>query len=247
VSRVLRGLLAAFGYFTILPAGRSEPPATPGAEALGWLPAIGAVVGCIAGLGGYGAARLHLPWAFVVAWALAIGLTGALHVDGLLDACDGLFASASPQRRLEILKDVHHGTFAIAGMAIAGAFWLAALAAIAPARYPLALAFSGAAARFAAIAPAWSFPYARGGSLNAAFVARPSLPAAAIDFAGVELLAWFLNPWALVLAPLAIAFAWACARWASGRLGGVLTGDAYGALIVVTEVALLLGLGTMLR
>lgn len=248
MKRVLHGLAEAWSYFTIVPAPRRGGSERPGPEALAWLPAIGAVVGCVAGLAGYAAAEwLHVPWAFVVAWALAIALTGALHLDGFLDSCDGLFASATPQRRLDILKDVRHGTFAVAGMAIASAFWLAALAAIAPPCYPLALAFSAAAARFAATVQAWKIPYARGGSMTETFASRPSLVAALLNAAGIEVLAWLLTPWALLLMPVAVAFAWLSARWASARLGGVLTGDVYGALIVVSEVGVLLALGAMLR
>lgn len=240
----LRGLGDALAYYTILPVGRFAGDAPPGVRALEWLPAIGAVVGAIAGFGGYAVDRwLHAPWAFVVAWALALGLTGAIHADGFLDACDGLFASVSPQRRLEILKDVRHGSFALVGMAVAAAFWLAALAAISPARYPLVLAFSGAAARLAATTQAWIFPYARSGGMRDTFAAHPSALSLILNAALVEGLGWFVAPWALVALPLAVLWAWLAAAWASRRLGGAITGDVYGALIVATEIPLLLALG----
>jgi cobalamin synthase len=86
------------------------------------------IVGGLAG----GAAQLvatFAPHAIVVAVAfgLSVALTGAIHVDGFLDTCDAAFSGASPERRREILKDPHHGSFAIAYFAVAAVLWLAAL------------------------------------------------------------------------------------------------------------------------
>ena len=44
-----------------------------------------------------------------------VALTGALHLDGLMDVFDGFFYAGTAERRLEIMKDVHHGTYALAG------------------------------------------------------------------------------------------------------------------------------------
>lgn len=48
----------------------------------------------------------------LIAWVIT---TGALHLDGLLDVFDGFFYAGPPQRRLEIMKDVHHGSYALIG------------------------------------------------------------------------------------------------------------------------------------
>ena len=136
-----------------------------------------AIVGGIAGLAGVGYATfalLHVHWAFAVAWAAAIGLTGAIHVDGFLDSCDGLLVAAPPPRRLEIMKDPRHGTFAVVGFAVLVVFWLLAMAPIPPERLPLLLAWSGALSRLAVVPNAWAFPYARAGAMSATFATRPS-------------------------------------------------------------------------
>lgn len=205
-------------------------------------------IGTIAGIAGWlCAAYLHVAWAFVVAWAVGVVLTGAVHIDGFLDACDGLFVSAPPHRRREILKDPHHGTFAVVGMALLTAFSLAALATIPATRYPLLLAFSAAAARLTAIPNAWIFAYAPSGGMMQTFAKRPSPVAFAATFVLVELLAWFIAPSALAIAPVVIAIALAGGWWSSRRLGGGLTGDVYGALIVVSEVLVLLSVSAMRR
>jgi adenosylcobinamide-GDP ribazoletransferase len=247
VARALRACLDALGYFTVLPAGRRDARGAPDAYALSFLPAIGMLVGALAGAAGYGAyALFHASWAFAVAWAAAIGLSGAIHVDGFLDACDGLFATATPQRRLEIMRDPRHGTYAIVGMAVLAAFWLLALAPTAPARLPLLLAWSGATARLAVLPDAWIFPYAGGGATAPAFAARPNWAVVLASFAASEALAWFVSPYALAAVPVAAGLAIAGGAWCARRLGGGLNGDVYGALVVTLEVLALLA-ATLLR
>ena len=51
--------------------------------------------------------------AFLVA-AMVI-ITRALHMDGLMDVCDGLFGGFTPERRLEIMRDSQVGAFGVAG------------------------------------------------------------------------------------------------------------------------------------
>ena len=173
-----------------------------------------------------------------VAFALTIVLSGAIHLDGFLDCCDALFAPVSPARRLEILKDPRHGSFALAGLAVVAALWLAALGAIAPARLPATLAFCAALARWAVLPNAFFVPYARE-TVSRAFATRPALWA--IVFEGALLLAaafWF-GAWTWVLVPIALANALLAATLVRRAFGGGLVGDAYGFLIVCLEVALL--------
>jgi adenosylcobinamide-GDP ribazoletransferase len=245
--RALRALAESFAYFSVFPMGSFARTEAPDALAFTLLPVVGAAVGAIAGAAGYGAfAWLHAPWAFVVAWAAAIALTGAVHVDGFLDSCDGLLVTAAPAERLGILKDPRHGSFAVVGMAIVSAFWLAALASIPPARYPLALAFTSAASRLAVVPNAWIFPYARAGAMSHTFAAAPDIATFAIMLAIVEIIAWLVHPAAIVIAPAGFAVSVFLAAWASRRLGGGITGDVYGAIVVVLDVAMLLALTPML-
>ena len=91
--------------------------------------------------------RISQLAAAIAAWVLSIALSGAIHVDGFLDCCDGLFAMAPPERRLEIMRDPHHGTYAIVGMAMLSVLWLYALAQIPPPLMPAILALTGCVAR----------------------------------------------------------------------------------------------------
>ena len=44
-----------------------------------------------------------------------LGLTGGLHLDGLMDTCDALFSHRDRDTRLRILSDTHAGSFAVIG------------------------------------------------------------------------------------------------------------------------------------
>ena len=236
----MRALRAAFSYFTILPVGAAD---APDAVALAWLPFVGALVGALAGCLAYGVERIA-PHALAVATAFGLGivLTGAMHVDGFLDGCDAFFASASPARRLEILDDPHHGTFAIAGFAVLGALWLAALWSLVPATYPVALAFAGAAGRWSTVIHALRIPYGRAGTPTRAFEARPPFVILGLGLVLVVALASPLHARGAFAALAALVVASACVEWIRRRLGGGLTGDAYGFTIVVAEASVLVAL-----
>ncbi len=241
--RIVAALGAAFGYFSILPVGRTAAGPAPDAATLVALPLVGAVVGALGGLAGYGAS-LVVPHSLAAACALAalVILTGAIHLDGFLDGCDAFIATVPAARRLEILKDPRHGTFAVVGMFLAGTLWYAALAALPPERYPALLAFSGALARAAAVPNAFVYPYARAGTATRFFASRPAVVpflAICVLLAAAGFVLW---PPLAALVPLALALSLVLGRSIARRLGGGLVGDAYGFIIVVVEIALLVAL-----
>jgi adenosylcobinamide-GDP ribazoletransferase len=211
----------------------SEPP---GSGALAALPVVGAVLGAAAGAAGWAAARtLPEPCGAAVSLAALAILSGAIHDDGFLDGCDAFFASTSPERRLEILKDPRHGTFAVVGFTSIASLTLAALAAIPPARYPAVLAFAAATARAAAVTGAFVFPGARGarerphfardaGSLTALGASLGVLAACSIGF----------GRRGIAFVPGAVVLALGTERWICGRIGG-LVGDAYGFAITIVS------------
>ncbi len=159
------------------------------------------------------------PLAIAAAFALPIVLTGALHVDGFLDSCDALFASVDPERRLQIMKDPTHGTFAIAYFAVLVAVWIAALAMLPAHAYPAVLAFAGGTARWSS-ARSSTIPFVVNGVLLLA-------------------LSFAVSHWAWIALPVVALAVLGAGRWAAQRLDGKLTGDVYGGLIVLGDVATL--------
>lgn len=233
-----RSLCAAFAYFTVLPIGRNAAGPTH-AELFGYLPFIGLLVGAIAGGAALGV-FLIAPHALAVATAFgtSIVLTGAVHVDGFLDSCDGLGASVPPERRLEIMKDPHHGTFAIAFAAVAFTAWIAALDALPVWSLPLAAALAAGTGRTVSAANGLLYPYERGG--------HPSAPLLAIAAAVMLALAFFLGHWVWIGILATAVLTFIAARWSAQRLGGRLVGDVYGALIVIGEIAMLIAIAVLI-
>jgi adenosylcobinamide-GDP ribazoletransferase len=231
----VNALRAAFAYFSILPAGFAGAPRS---REFALLPLVGVAIGGLAGAAGrLSAFVLPAPLAVVVAFALSVVLSGAIHVDGLLDVADALFASVPRERRLEILKDPHHGTYALAALGIAVPAWLGAIAAIPAPAWPWAFAFCAGIARAAAVLNAYRFPYAG---------ERPNAVLLLVAAVGAGACCW-PHPRLVLLAVPAAVLALALGAWCARRLGGVLVGDCYGAVIVVLEIVLLAGVAVALR
>jgi adenosylcobinamide-GDP ribazoletransferase len=217
--------------------GRRRSAASAGT--LTALPIVGALLGALAGLGGLGAAHLgDSRYAAPVALVLNIVLNGAIHLDGYLDSCDALFASVPAQRRLEIMKDPRHGTFALAGLTCLVILWLTSVSGIQASMLPAGLAWIACTARWAAVLNAYYFPYAGQGASQTAFHEKPSI--IVLGIIGLVLCvtgALAFSEIRLAGFPIAAAgIAYVCAAWAARRLGGGLVGDVYGAIVCVVDV-----------
>jgi adenosylcobinamide-GDP ribazoletransferase len=128
----MRSLLVAVAFLTVVPVRfRDFPSESEVARSRFWYPVVGLLLGALLGgtLALVAPLKLPLVGAFLVL-LLWVGLTGALHLDGFCDLCDGLFGARTPEERLRIMKDPHLGTFGLAGgiLLLLGKF--AALAAL---------------------------------------------------------------------------------------------------------------------
>ncbi len=237
----MRSLRIAFGLLTTLPVGLPEDwqPGDSGRAAF-WYPVVGLAVGGLVWLAWLGLSLIFPSLvAAVLALAVWVGLTGGLHLDGLADCCDGLPASVPVERRLEILKDPHLGTFGGIGLVLVLFAKAAALAALAPAQ-GLGIVLAATAGRWL-ILPAGLLPQARPGGMGADFslgFRRSAMILSAVLPLGLAFLLG-AQGWIALLA--ALAAAGALAWLACARLTGV-TGDVFGLLVEVTETVILLSL-----
>lgn len=232
---VIGDLRVAVGFLTVLPVGQVAGR-KPG-YAFAWFPLVGLAIGLLL----WGAATVTPPalagYVVVLLWVI---VTGGLHLDGCGDACDGLLATTTPARRLEIMKDPRTGTWAVAGLILLLLGKWVAVGQVAP----LLLLVAPVAGRWSMVAAAAAFPYARTSGLGGYF--RDGLGRRQVLIASVTALlviggaAWF-DPRALLALIVAPLLVFAGGRWAAARLGGGLTGDVYGALCELTELLLLLG------
>lgn len=236
-------LRSAVALLTVLPL-RMNDGRKPG-WAFGWFPVVGLGLGALlAGeawlLGRLGVERLLARGFLLLAtWVI---LTGALHLDGLADSCDGLCATASPERRLEIMKDPRAGSWAVVGV---GLLLLGKFAFLGVAGWPVLLV-APVFGRWVMTMAAWAFPYARASGMGGFFrdgLGRRQVAAASVVTVAVLAGASWWQPGLLVVGVLAAVTVLGLGHWAARRLGGGLTGDVYGALCEVTELFCLIGVG----
>ena len=240
-----RASIAALQFLTTLPT-----PALPSAVSerelglsLLWYPAVGLLIGLLLVLT---ASLLPLPVSIqallvVVVWVI---LTGALHLDGLADCADALLGGLGDRERtLELLKDPLCGSMAVVALVLALLFKWLLVQALLSASLSLWLLIVPALAR-AALLPFFAVtPYVRSGGLGAALAGHfPRAAANRLVFAlGLSLLlfAGFWVTFVVLLGAAAVFFA--VRRLAMTRLGGF-TGDVAGALVEISELAIMLAL-----
>jgi adenosylcobinamide-GDP ribazoletransferase len=232
----------ALGFLTAIPISTDPPqPGDLGRAAL-WFPLVGLGLGAILASAFYGLSFLFQPLlvsALVVAlWAT---LTGGLHLDGLADCCDGLFATATPERRLEIMRDPRLGSFGVIGLVL---FFILKVLALtfatldAPATHVLLMLFAPALARWL-ILPVALQPQARAGGLGADF-ASGLKPIILVLSALVPLALIIIGgPRFIIAALVACLSTGVIILIARSRLGGV-TGDVFGLTVELAELAILL-------
>lgn len=172
---------------------------------------------------------------------LLIILTGGLHLDGLMDTCDGVFSGRKRERMLEIMKDSNVGAFGVLACVCALLLKLAFLVEVGGGQKWQALLIMPALGRWSMSFVLSVFPYARKeGGLGTAFsdfANAMSLVWASITLvaASALILGW-QTFWITIIPPAIGAYliAWGMSR----KLGG-LTGDTYGAICELTEICTL--------
>lgn len=208
--------------------------------ALPWFPLVGLLLGGVVAAADTWLRLLFAPLAAsVLVVALLLGLSGALHADGLVDTADAVLAHATPERRLAIMRDPHVGAFGVVALVVVFATKVAAVEALPPELRTGALLLAPTLGRWAIVLQAAAFPYGRPSGLGAALKAgasgRTVLAASLLPAA----LALLLGPWAIGLALAAGLLALLLGRWLMRLLPG-LTGDCYGATCEVVEAVCLL-------
>ena len=228
-------LAASVAFLTVFPVPRTHISAASLGKATALFPLVGAAIGAF--LGGLGLLLDRvLPPAPTAALLLLVSatMTGALHLDGLMDTADGVLGAGTIERRLAIMRDSRVGAFGVVAGILIILSQFACLVELTGAARLLALTVALTMSRWAMTLALGLFPPARADGLGATFQAatgRRPLVVGTLTAAAV----------ALVTGPLGmVAFAGgAVAALAGGylltRLLGGLTGDTYGALAVLVE------------
>ncbi|TYP77556.1 adenosylcobinamide-GDP ribazoletransferase [Paenibacillus methanolicus] len=252
----LQAIGAAFQLLTRIPVP-AQIPFTPSilARSVTAYPLVGLAVGLLtAGAGWLLQGSLPSMPAAVLMLVVWIAISGALHLDGLMDTADGVLSHRSRERMLEIMKDSRVGAMGVIAAIAVLLFKFSLLAellegdALASAAPHIAAACMWSRLWMAFAMVLW--PNARGNEgLGGMFagVARRHIAAALLAHVILLFGVYALFGYNLAEAggyvveggALTLVVGGPCGWWLSRKLGG-LTGDTYGAMNELLEAALLL-------
>lgn len=242
--------LAALKFLTIIPLPwRREASPEEIGRSIGYFPVIGLIIGLIlAGLNGL--LSLFLPSAVVNGLLIVslVVLSGALHLDGFVDTCDGIAGHKTVEDRWRVMHDSRAGAFGIVGVVLLLLVKYVSLNSVPENLLMVTLVLMPVVSRWAMVYTVFAYPYARPAGLGKVFkqgaswqgftIATVITLAVAIGLARLANITYFyLAGPAIMLAIWVIVVA--MAAYLKRKFAG-LTGDTYGAINEVAEVCLLI-------
>jgi adenosylcobinamide-GDP ribazoletransferase len=232
----------ALQFLTVIPSPfRRWPEPRQVTASLSYFPVVAVIIGGIIFLADWGLSAVFSPYvSAALTLAVWVLLSGALHLDGLVDSCDGL-AGGTPAQRLRIMADSRVGAYGIIGVCIVLLIKYAALVSLPETLRLEALLLVPMLGVWAMVFALFLFPYARKEGLGRHFKAGAN----GYRFALVTLLtlaaAFGLARWqGVIMMAITGLITLGMGYFFKLRLRG-LTGDSYGAIKEVSEaIALVL-------
>ena len=251
---LLRSFLAALTFLTLVPAGGSRVfTQREISVSRGFYPLVGLLIGLLLVVLELGAGEVFPPslTGAVLLLALLV-ITRGLHFDGFMDVCDGLFGAYTLERRLEIMRDSHVGSFAVAGgtaLLILKYGALVSLLSIPGSGKIGALLLFPTLSRWSMVMLLQVFPYVRAVGLGSPFHENNSKTWIAAGFAllvatGASIASGGIGGAGIMVGGSLLA---ALVGWTMTRILGGLTGDIYGATNEIVEATVLMAAVALLR
>ncbi len=233
-------LLAALRFLTTIPLRGEVSPEELG-RSTGYFPVVGAIIGLIlAGLNWL--LGMFLPSALVNILLIVslVGITGALHLDGFVDTCDGIGGHKTAEERWQVMHDSRIGGFGAIGAACLLLVKYISLNSVPDSLLMATLVLMPVLSRWAMVYAIFAYLYAKPSGLGKIF--KQEVRGQMLTMA--TLIALVVTGVLFRLAGLAIIFGvWvvviAIAAYLKRKFTG-LTGDTYGAINEVVEVCVLI-------
>ena len=242
--------LAALSFLTIipLPRRREVSPEELGCS-IGYFPVVGVTIGLILA-GSNWLLALFLPSAIVNGLLIVslVVISGALHLDGFVDTCDGIAGHKTVEARWRVMHDSRAGAFGIIGVFLLLLVKYFSLSSVPENLMMITLVLMPVVSRWAMVYAVYAYPYARpeglgevckqGASWQKFTIATIITLAVAIGLARLANITYFylvglaviLGIWVMVVV---------MAAYLKRKFSG-LTGDTYGAINEVAEVCVLI-------
>ena len=234
--------LAAVRFLTIIPLpGRREVSPEEVGRSIVYFPLVGVIIGLIL-VGLNWLLGLFLPSALVTVLLVVslVVISGALHLDGFVDTCDGIGGHKTVEERWRVMQDSRAGGFGIIGVCCLLLVKYVSMSGVPDSWLMQTLVLMPVVGRWAMVYAVFAYPYAKPSGLGKVFKQMASWPrfviATFITLAVVVILAP-LTGFVIMLAIWVIVIA--MAAYLKGKFGG-LTGDTYGAINEVAEVCVLI-------
>ena len=237
----MRGFLVALQFLTILPLEiKSEVKEKDFGRALIYFPIVGALIGLVLALALL--AFDFLPNLAKIALVLtsSIIITGAMHLDGFADTCDGFFSGKSKEKILSIMHDPHIGTIGTIAVVSLLLLKFSLMASISKDILWKSLIMMAVFSRWIQVLACYLSKYAKEFGKARFFIEYASLKEAIIGGLITVTLLYVLENWkGLFLFIPVLAAAFLLINYIKRRIGGM-TGDTIGAVSEIIEVCVLL-------
>jgi len=242
--RQLAGLPIALEFLTPLRLRRVQQHHTRTfAQALGWYPAIGLLIGGLLIALDRGLSELlpPAPVAALLVVALAL-LSGGLHLDGVADTADGMAVQGEQSRRLEVMRAGDIGPAGVMALVLVLLVEWSALVSLEDPIRSGALLLAPALARWTVVPVALAFGPARPDGLGQIIregLAPIAAPLSTIIALSASVVLFGAGGPLVLLVTLIAAL---IVAGAAARLFGGVTGDVFGAAIEVSQAVAWLAL-----
>jgi len=209
---------------------------------MAWFPAVGLILGGILALV-FKLAALAVNPAIAVILVITVYmfLTGALHLDGLSDACDGLYGGKGDKvKTLEIMRDSRIGTIGALALVLDIGLRFALLYSLPVSRIPASLILMAVMGRWGQVFFCLNAPSARAEGRGGSF--SSSLTPGIFGFSSITMFGiclFLLKPFSLALLLVFLVLIIRLAKNYFARKIGGITGDAIGAVNEITEIFVL--------
>lgn len=244
MKQMLKQIGGAISFYTCIPLPQTW--ALDFNRIARWAPVVGILLGLNVSAVDYCLTLGHMPVltrsALVV--ALWIGLTGGLHLDGVMDTADGL-AVMDQERRLTVMSDSRTGAFGVMAGSLVILIKICALSELSTPHFP-AIITAMVWGRIAQVMAIGAYPYlkpeGKGAFHTASFLGIGDLWPGGLILLAITLSQYFWQP--IAWQPILWGILWGSSLsigvsyWFYRQFQGM-TGDVYGAIVEWTEALFL--------
>ncbi len=229
-------------FFTRIPLkGNSVSKEGDFGKGLPYFPLVGLVIGTFNLLAFYFFSFFGNMTVTTVFWVFAnIIITGALHIDGLADTCDGLLSYRDKDRMLEIMKDSRIGTNGVIAILMDIVMRISLMLSVSANIRPYAILISPVLGKTLMLVLIWMTPYARKSGIGGLFYKDITKKYMIVGVLSGILFTTFIYSWRLY--PILILCSvkiFIFRNFVIKKIGGM-TGDTLGAANEIAELSFLL-------